>query len=65
MNRQSDILLEKHSLLKIKKEYPNDMPAVKLITTFKDSLNLYFLTQMFDPKNEVWTYCRSFGFLED
>ncbi len=44
MNRQSDILLEKHSLLKIKKEYPNDMPAVKLITTFKDSLNLYFLT---------------------
>jgi len=51
MNRETDILLEKHSLNKIKEKYGNgdlqQMPTVKLIATFKDDLNLYFLTEMF------------------
>ena len=51
MNRETDILLEKHSLNKIKEKYGDDdikeMPTVKLVATFKDDLNLYFLTEMF------------------
>ena len=67
MNRETDILLEKHSLNKIKDKYGDDeeMPTVKLIATFKDDLNLYFLTEMFQQKHEVWEHCRSFGIVQD
>lgn len=71
MRRETDILMEKHALNKIKKTYfqtQNDhtkMPSVRLITTFKDHLNLYFLTEMFRSKNEVWEHCRSFGMLQE
>lgn len=41
------------------------MPSVSLIATFKDELNLYFLTEMFKSKNEVWEHCRSFGLFKD
>jgi hypothetical protein len=49
MNRETDVLLEKHSLNKIKEKYIDDeeMPSVELVATFKDDLNLYFLTEMF------------------
>jgi hypothetical protein len=41
------------------------MPSVNLIATFKDEINLYFLTEIFKSKNEVWEHCRSFGLLQD
>lgn len=42
-----------------------EMPTVRIYATFKDPLNLYFLTEMFRPKLEVWEHCRSFGVLQD
>lgn len=64
MRRENDILLEKHSLNKIKEAYGlNDLPVVHLIATFKDDINLYFLCEMFKGKNEVWEHCRSFGMI--
>ena len=54
MKRENDVYLEKHSLNKIKEAYASDMPSVKLIATFKDMSNLYFLTEMFKSKLEVW-----------
>lgn len=70
MNRETDVLMEKHSLNKIRQKYwdeqnPDEMPTVKLIATFKDDINLYFLTEMFQSKNEVWEQCRSFGIVQD
>lgn len=41
------------------------MPTVRLIATFKDQINLYFLTEMFKSKCEVWEHCRSMGMLQD
>lgn len=62
MKRESDILMEKHALNKIKNFYQqSSIPSVNLIATFKDEINLYFLTEMFKSKNEVWEHCRSFG----
>lgn len=70
MMRENDIYMEKHALNKIKDTYfdKNDylaMPTVRLITTFKDQFNLYFLNEMLRSKNEVWEHCRSFGMLQD
>jgi len=68
MRRETDVLLEKHALNKVKENYGKagqDMPTVKLIATFKDPINLYFLTEMFRARNEVWEHCRSFGLLAD
>ena len=57
-------MLEKHSLNKIKDNYPeHELPTVKLVATFKDPVNLYFLTEMLRSKLEVWEHCRSFGML--
>ena len=62
--------MEKHSLNKIKEKYydPKNtdlMPSVRLVATFKDEINLYFLNEMFKAKNEVWEHCRSYGLLQD
>jgi len=68
MRRETDVLLEKHALNKVKENYGKagqDMPTVKLIATFKDPINLYFLTDMFRARNEFWEHCRSFGLLAD
>ena len=71
MRRETDILMEKHALGKIRDTYyktvkdEQNMPSVRLITTFKDHINLYFLTEMFRSKNEVWEHCRSFGMIQD
>ena len=54
MRRETDILLEKHSLNKLRDTYGGDLPCVKLIATFKNDINLYFLTEMFRSKLEVW-----------
>jgi hypothetical protein len=66
MKRENDILSEKHALNKIKEKFydrknEENMPSVKIIGTFKDKINLYFLTDMFRQKHEVWEHCRSFG----
>lgn len=71
LRKETDILMEKHALNKIKayskanglKE--DEYPAVKLITTFKDEVNLYFLTEMLQCKDELWRHCRTFGLLQD
>jgi hypothetical protein len=65
MRRETDIILEKHSLNKLKETYADDMPCVKLYQTFKDQFNLYFLTELLEQKEEVWTKCRSYGFINE
>ena len=63
--------MEKHALNKIRDAYYKKkgddhlMPTVRLIATFKDPINLYFLTEMFKGKCEVWEHCRSMGMLQD
>ena len=54
--------MEKHSLNKIKTSYV-ELPCVKLIGTFKDQSSLYFLTEIFGQKHEIWEHCRSFGMI--
>lgn len=40
-------MLEKHSLNKIRDKFEKpEMPTVRLVATFKDEFNLYFLTEM-------------------
>ena len=67
MNRTADILMEKHALNKLWNAYGKEgrMPCVKLIGTFKDQFNLYFLTEILSHKNELWEHCRSFGLLSN
>ena len=68
MRRETDILMEKHALNKIKENFgkkDEEMPTVKIAATFKDSVNLYFLTEMFRSRNELWEHCRTFGMLQD
>lgn len=48
LRREPDIILEKHSLNKIYAAFKDDMPCVKLYTTFKDESNLYFVTELLD-----------------
>jgi serine/threonine protein kinase len=56
--------MEKHALTKIRDSSAySDLPCVKLITTFKDVCNLYFLTEILSKKNELWEHCRSFGMI--
>ena len=63
-NRQADILMEKHALNKLRDVYKDQtLPCVKLIGTFKDQVNLYFLTEILPHKNELWEHCRSFGMI--
>ena len=62
--------MEKHALTKIREAYykrnehgDDLMPAVRLVTTFRDESNLFFLTQMLNHKLELWEHCRSFGMI--
>lgn len=63
--------MEKHSLNKILENHKKlglpkaELPSVKLIGTFKDQSNLYFLTEMLHPNREVWEQSRSFGLIGD
>jgi len=64
LRRETDIILEKHSLIKLRDFYKNnDLPCVKLLETFKDGENLYFLTEILEQKNDLWVQCRSFGLI--
>jgi len=70
MKRENDVYMEKHALNKIRDTYYDAknnlaMPTVRLIATFKDQFNLYFLNEMLKSRNEVWEHCRSFGLLHD
>jgi hypothetical protein len=63
--------MEKHALNKILENHKakglawEELPCIKLIGTFKDQSNLYFLTEMLKGKSEVWESCRSFGLVGD
>ena len=64
--KETDIIMEKHALNKIKDNFPNsgeEQFAVRLVTTFKDQSNLYFLTELLNQKMELWEHCRSFGLI--
>jgi 3-phosphoinositide dependent protein kinase-1 len=63
MRREADILMEKHALTKIRDSSTPPLAAVRLVTTFKDSHNLYFLTEVLNHKFELWEHCRSFGMI--
>ena len=64
LRREADIMLEKHSLVKLRDQYKNEgLPCVELLETFKDGDNLYFLTEILEQKNELWAHCRSFGLI--
>jgi serine/threonine protein kinase len=63
MNRQPDIMMEKHALLKIRDNCKDPLPAVRLLATFKDNFNLYFLTELLNHKFELWEHCRAFGMI--
>ncbi|CDW71361.1 agc pdk1 protein kinase [Stylonychia lemnae] len=71
LRKETDILMEKHALNKIlldckdKGIKDEDLPCVKLIGTFKDGINLYFLTEALNSKDELWEYCRTFGMFND
>lgn len=65
LRKETDIIMEKHALNKIKLAYPDQqqLPAVHLLNTFKDMSNLYFITEIQNQKLEVWEQCRSFGLI--
>jgi serine/threonine protein kinase len=65
LRKETDILMEKHALNKLRDRYNKEMPCVKLIGTFKDEENLYFVMEMLQGKNEMWSACRNFGLLSD
>lgn len=66
LRKETDILMEKHALNKLKERYgEKEMPSVKLVGTFKDIENLYFIMEMLQGKNEMWLACRNFGLLSD
>ena len=52
LRKETDIMMEKHALNKLKSAYADlektykNLPCVKIIGTFKDESNLYFLTEM-------------------
>lgn len=49
LRRETDIMLEKHSLIKLRECYKHEgLPCVRLIETFKDNSNLYFLTEILE-----------------
>ena len=71
LRKETDILMEKHVLNKIKDNHSkkelswDDLPCIKVISTFKDTSNLYFLSELLVGKREVWENCRSFGLISD
>jgi len=64
IRKETDILMEKHALNKIWERYgKEEMPSVKLVGTFKDSENLYFIMEMLSQSLELWLFTRNFGLL--
>ena len=65
LRKETDIIMEKHALNKIKEAYSTEpnLPSVRLLNTFKDMSNLYFVTEILNQKDELWEHCRSFGLL--
>ena len=63
--KETDILMEKHALNKLKEKYSSRgyLPCVKILNTFKDDSNLYFITELLSHKNELWERCHSFGMI--
>lgn len=60
IHKEGDILAEKHCLCKLE----NSNVTVKLITTFKDELNLYLLMEHLEGR-ELWEESRSFGLVSE
>lgn len=52
LRKETDILMEKHVLNKVlehnrsKGLKDHDLPCLKIIGTFKDEINLYFITEL-------------------
>ena len=47
LRKETDIIMEKHALNKVKQAYPDQpLPTVRLLNTFKDMSNLYFITEI-------------------
>jgi serine/threonine protein kinase len=66
LRKETDILMEKHALNKLYDTYKeSSLPCVKLVGTFKDSENLYFLMELLPQSKELWNFCRNFGLLSD
>ncbi|OMJ90191.1 hypothetical protein SteCoe_7484 [Stentor coeruleus] len=59
LRKQADVMMEKHALTRLK-----DIPGVvHLYETFKDDLDLYFLTEKVQGV-ELWNHCKVFGLRE-
>ena len=56
-------MMEKHALSKVRDNCQEPLPAVRLVATFKDPFNLYFVTELLNHKYELWEHCRSFGMI--
>lgn len=56
-------MMEKHALSKVRDNCAEPLPAVRLVATFKDPFNLYFVTELLNHKYELWEHCRSFGMI--
>ena len=65
LRKETDIIMEKHALNKLKQTYGtgSELPCVRIVNTFKDQFNLYFITEMLNQKMEVWEHCRNFGMI--
>ena len=62
LRKETDIMMEKEALNKLGSKYKGeDMPSVKLIGTFREGGQLYFIMEYFYKGDEVWEACRTFG----
>lgn len=59
LKKQADVMMEKHALTRLK----NVKGVVHLYETFKDDLDLYFLTDKVNG-TELWSLCKVFGMRE-
>ena len=47
LRKETDIIMEKHALTKVKQSYAGEpLPTVRLLNTFKDMSNLFFITEI-------------------
>ena len=48
LRKETDIVMEKHALNKVKQAYAEEphLPTVRLLNTFKDMSNLFFITEI-------------------
>lgn len=60
LHKEKDVLMEKHAL----KTLEGSDYVIKLYDTFKDELNLYFVTE-FVEGGELWEKLKSFGLVAD